>query len=303
MLRINRAVTAAMAAIASLVLCSPAFADGDLKKVNHIIIVMQENHSFDNYFGVLSYAPGSPYHGGSPSCSSTDHQCVDGLRCGVVGGVFSCANANLDDDGSTVRAFKATTRCVAPDLDHDWVGSHFEINFTSPNSTLTNPLNNGFVRQNDVTEQVDNGESPTDDQTMSYYNQDDLPFYYGLAQTFAISDRQFSSLIGPTFPNRSYLMAATSFGHVTTNDSVPPLLGYKPITGTIFDKLDRYGISWADYYEDLPQDASFRPYDSAHNLPLATFFQQAGGVGTLPHVVFVDPNFGSTGTGSEDDEH
>jgi phospholipase C len=288
---------------ACLLTCTSAFGDGNLKRVNHIIVVMQENHSFDNYFGALTYAPGTPYHGGNPACASTDHLCVDGLRCLVSGGVFTCANTNLDDDGSTVRAFKATTRCVVPDLDHDWVGSHFEINFGSPNSTLTNPLNNGFVRQNDLTEQIDTGETPTDDQTMSFYNQDDLPFYYGLAQTFAISDRQFASLVGPTFPNRSYLMAATSFGHVTTSDSVPPLVGYKPITGTIFDKLDKYGISWADYYEDLPQDASFRPYDSTHNLPLAAFFQQAGGVGTLPHVVFVDPNFGTAGTGSEDDEH
>jgi phospholipase C len=36
------------------------YADGNLQKVNHIIVVMQENHSFDNYFGVLALAPGSP---------------------------------------------------------------------------------------------------------------------------------------------------------------------------------------------------------------------------------------------------
>ena len=289
--------------LSCLLTCGFASADGNLRKVNHIIIVMQENHSFDNYFGALTYAPGSPYHNGSPSCASTDHQCVDGLRCSVTAGAFTCANANLDDNGSIVHAFKAATRCVIPDLDHNWVGSHDEINFASPNSTLNNPLNNGFVRQNDRTEQSDNGENVSDDQTMSFYDQDDLPFYYGLAQTFAISDRQFSSLIGPTFPNRSYLMAATSFGHVTTSDSIPPLTGYKPITGTIFDKLGKYGVSWADYYEDVPQDASFRPYDSIHNLPLATFLEQAAGLGTLPHVAFVDPNFGTFGTASEDDEH
>ena len=39
-----------------------ARAEGNLKKVKHIIILMQENHSFDNYFGALAYAPGSPYH-------------------------------------------------------------------------------------------------------------------------------------------------------------------------------------------------------------------------------------------------
>jgi phospholipase C len=40
----------------------PTLAEGNLRKVKHIIVVMQENHSFDNYFGALAYAPGTPYH-------------------------------------------------------------------------------------------------------------------------------------------------------------------------------------------------------------------------------------------------
>ena len=40
----------------------PAAANGDISKVKHIIVIMQENHSFDNCFGALAYAPGSPYH-------------------------------------------------------------------------------------------------------------------------------------------------------------------------------------------------------------------------------------------------
>ena len=53
-----------------------AQAEGDLHKVNHIIIVMQENHSFDNYFGALPYDPASPYHGGA--CAKNDHSCEIG---------------------------------------------------------------------------------------------------------------------------------------------------------------------------------------------------------------------------------
>jgi phospholipase C len=289
--------------LATCLLTTLAFADGNLQKVNHIIVVMQENHSFDNYFGALAYAPGSPYHSGNGACASTDHSCVDGLICTVNGGIYSCTNSNLDDDGSTVQAFHATSRCVVPDLDHSWVGTHFEMNFENPNSTLTNPLSDGFVRQNDITEQQDGGnETPTDDQTISFYTQDDLPFYYGLAQNFAINDRQFASLLGPTFPNRSYLMAATSFGHLTTNDIIPPGTGYKPITGTIFDQFDKYGVTWGDYFEDVSQDDSFRVGDP-HNQPLSVFLAEASGVGSLPEVSFVDPNFGTTGTTLEDDEH
>jgi phospholipase C len=243
---------------------SLACADGNLNKVKHIVIVMQENHSFDNYLGALAYAPGSPYHNGKGTCPSDDHTCVDGLTCSFdSSGNLNCANSNMDDDGSTVVAFHNSSRCVIPDLDHGWVGTHREINFANPNSTLINPLNDGFVLQNEVTEQTDQGESSTEDSTISYYTQDDLNFYYYLAEHFAISDRQFSSLLGPTFPNRAYLMAGTSFGHV--NNIGPPIGGYKPINGTIFDLLDKNSVSWADYYQDGAQSVSFRPFDP-HNV-------------------------------------
>ena len=292
-----------LAAVVCLLAPRAAFADGNLNRVNHIIIVMQENHSFDNYFGALAYAPGSPYHNGYGECAPWDHKCVDGLTCWVHDGAFNCANANLDDDGSIVRAFKATSRCVIPDLDHSWLGTHREMNFLDPNRTLFDPLRDGFVRQNDISEQIDTAETKTDDQTISFYNQDDLPFYYGLAQNFAISDRQFASVLGPTFPNRSYLMAATSFGHLTTSDTFPPGTGYKPLTGTIFDLLDANGVTWADYFQDFPQNFSFRTTDVVHDLPLTLFLAQASGVGTLPQVSFVDPNFGVAGIAAENDEH
>ncbi len=304
----------------SLSLTAPnaAMGEGDLHKVNHIIIVMQENHSFDNYFGALAYAPGTPYH--SPGgfgdddrhgCRPNDHGCVDGLSCFVSRtGNFTCFNSNIDDNGHLVLAFHDSRRCVVPDLDHGWFQTHLEANFSHPNATLWETLSDGFVRVNDITEQVDQGESPTDDQTMSFYNQDELPFYYDLARKFAISDRYFSSVLGPTFPNRSYLLAATSFGHLTTADTFPPPGGYKPITGTILDLFDRNQITWADYFQDAPQAAVFRPFSATavdpHFFPLRVFLAQAAGTpgaGTLPQVSFVDPSFGLAGIQSENDEH
>src|SRR5260370_39081344 len=55
-----------------------------LARVNHIIAMMQENHSFDNYLGALPYVPGSPYHAGP--CASGDHTCVDGLKSAAGAG-------------------------------------------------------------------------------------------------------------------------------------------------------------------------------------------------------------------------
>jgi len=141
-------------------------------------------------------------------------------------GNLTCFNSNIDEDGHTVLAFHDTRRCVLPDLDHGWTATHQEANFNRPNNTFHETFSDGFVRVNDITEQPDNGvENATEDQTMNFYNQGELPFYYGLAQNFAISDRYFSSVLGPTFPNRSFLLAATAFGHLTTSEVGPPTAG------------------------------------------------------------------------------
>jgi phospholipase C len=301
----------------------------DLHRVNHVIIVMQENHSFDNYFGVLPYVPGGPYHPGP--CDPKDHACVDGLRCGRSPSGLACTNSNRDDDGSTVVSFHSRNYCPGPDLRHDWPGSHQEASFTAPALTRLSSPNDGFVLVNDgatplVPPVVPDGigqhppdagaESPTDDDTMGYYDQADLPFYYGLAQSFAISDRYFSSVLGPTFPNRSYALAATSFGHLTTAEilppfppAVPPPGGYRPITGTIMDLLDRNGVSWTNYFADLPTTAMFRGLDFSHALPITAFrVQAAAPTCGLPAVSFVDPAFGTNALGTnptllENDEH
>jgi phospholipase C len=299
-----------------------ARADGDLRKVKHVILLMQENHSFDNYFGALPYAPHSPYHGGP--CDRHDHACVDGLTCEEEDSGLECENWNLDADARggerKVFAFHSNTAplgrpnyCPGPDLNHDWPGSHREANFNNPTKTLRRSPNDGFVRVNDATLQPDAKGYPDD--TMSFYDHDDLPFYYGLAKTFAISDRYFSSVIGPTLPNRAYGMAATSFGHLTTAEIVPPLPGgYKPITGTILDLLDANHVTWKNYFQDLPATAIFRGLEflttgSALGLPaffgtLAASTKDCG----LPSVSFVDPAFGVNLLGlpmppPENDEH
>ncbi len=120
-----------------------AHADGDLHKVNHIIIVMQENHSFDNYFGVLPYVAGGPYHrcrkqnngvGNPHGNPANDHQCVDGLDCHRDGpqGPLVCINKNRDEEKGFFKSFHEQTYCNGPDLDHGWVGTHFEGNFMDP---------------------------------------------------------------------------------------------------------------------------------------------------------------------------
>jgi phospholipase C len=171
-----------------------------------------------------------------------------------------CTNSNLEDNGSTVNAFHDSNYCPGPDLDHSCPSAHLEGNFENPNNMLKSSPTDGFVAVNDKTEQTDASESATEDDTIGFYNESDLPFHYSLAQTFAIDDQYFCDVVGPTVPNRFYLMAATSFGHLTTNElsPPPPSFTYKRITGTIVDLLDKAGVSRVDYYSDVAQGADFR---------------------------------------------
>src|SRR5262245_41849829 len=107
----------------------PARADGDLRKVNHLVFMMQENRSFDNYFGALPYVPGGAYHPCSDKGRRNDHQCVDGLTCTPgPGGELSCSNFNLNAQGEKVFAFHNRRICGKSGLDHGWPASHHEAN-------------------------------------------------------------------------------------------------------------------------------------------------------------------------------
>jgi phospholipase C len=289
---------------------APVRADGNLNNVNHIIILMQENHSFDNYFGALPFATNTPYHNAKGSgrhraCTTTDHTCVDGLACKIRRGAVFCHNWNASPNRPPrIRAFHDPRLCTGDDLDHSWIGSHEEGNFKHPNDMLRRSRNDGFVRVNALSDPI---AQATDHDTMGYYTDSDLPFYYDLAKTFAISDRYFAAVIGQTFPNRAYFTAGTSFGHLTTSELVTLQChgGYQPITGTIYDHMDTAGVSWVDYFSDLPYSISYKT-SSGHTKPIAAFATDAA-AGMLPQVAFVDPSFfvDQTINGStyETDEH
>ncbi|HTR62716.1 MAG TPA: alkaline phosphatase family protein [Candidatus Binataceae bacterium] len=267
----------------------------DINRVKHVIVLMQENESFDKYFGALPYAPRmwpatstgkGPYHApaedGGP-CAADDHRCVDGLTCGAVsGGELACSNGNpllsytpapatseatptacptgLPHPSASPTSTPAalfvpvhhqTVLCDQTDLVHDWTPEHMQVNLYNPNASLTGTMD-GFAT---VSTQTYPYNPPSALDALGYYTQQELPFYYALAQNFAVDDRYFSSVVGPTMPNRMYSMAATSFGHVVTDPEIDicgPVV-YQPLTGTIFDLLDEAGITWSEYH-DNPND-------------------------------------------------
>ena len=204
-----------------------------LPQIRHIVVLMMENHSFDNYLGMLGRGEGLPLGpGGEP------------------------AAVNRGPRGETVHAFHLPST-----VQRDGVPSQ---SWHEVHRQYGEGRCDGFVTSaKAVSEEAAGGKPATDHgppgnaatapgQTvpdeavgMGYWDGSDLPFYYGLARTFPVADHWFSSCLGPTFPNRRFLIAGTANGLI--DDSSYDLLDY-PAAGTVFDLLTRHDISWADYH-------------------------------------------------------
>jgi phospholipase C len=297
------------AALATVSGTEAVAADSGLSNLKHIIVIFQENRSFDHYFGALPYAPGSPYHPAAKGgCRAGDHACVDGLTCrpSAAGGL-TCANWNAHADGRRVYAYHAVSRCIVPDLDHEWQGSHRDANFKHPEFSLSHPLNDGFVRQNDVMA-PDTHRSGTADggRAMAFFTEADLPFYYDVAAKFAISDRYFGSILGDSDPNHAFHLAGSFFGHLTDEEAGLPRGGYKPRQGTIYDLLTAAHVDWAESFQDVPEGLAYLPLGDPHfikHADLTDRLKGAPGAKALPSVVWVNARKGYFKKLSNTDEH
>jgi len=231
-----------------------------------IVVLMQENRSFDHYVGRL-HAEGKPKSEGEPKTA-----------------------ANLDPTGGpAIRAFHQNRYCEVADLDHSWNGTHREWNGGAMD---------GFTAANQFLP-----DDPSGRRTMGYYDQHDLPFYYGLYRKFATADRFFCAALTQTFPNRFYLLAATSFGHIR-NDLPPTPTDFVPPGGTIFERLDAAGVTWKVYASQFAFAIEFayvRNQHASQVVPVAQFESDAQ-AGTLPQVAWIDPIFLGTEV-AENDEH
>jgi phospholipase C len=179
-----------------------------LPQIKHIVVLMMENHSFDSYLGTLGRGEGFPLDSdGTPDAG------------------------NPDSAGTMIRAYHASSTVQQPGAPtQSWTASH---------NQWADGKMNGFVTS---TEQA----TPAGDKTaaMAYWTDRDLPFYHGLARTFPLADHWFSSCLGPTFPNRRFLLAGTANGLM---DDLPVDLLDRPKAGTITDMLTRHRISWINY--------------------------------------------------------
>ncbi len=222
---------------------------------DHLVVVMMENHSFDNLFGELG-----------KSRSDVDTLSFDGS------GNPTNSNPGPAAPGGRVNAFPFGNTAQNRHVTQSWDATHAQINGGAMD---------GFVTSS-------NGAR----EPMGFYPATVLPFAYSLATEFTIGDRWFCSMPGPTYPNRRFLLAGTAYGCIHTGFDT--FLDPPPPHGTICDLLSDHNVNWCNYFSDIPMTAVIPSIILKHLRHLASidkFFRDCE-AGTLPAVSIVDPRIG-----------
>jgi phospholipase C len=241
---------------------------GNINSIDHVIFMLQENHSFDNYFGMLN-----PYRAANGFSKGADGNTY------LVDGIADTQNnltsySNVNDQGQSFSLFKFASTCV-DDMSSAWLESYGDVN-RYDFATTRKILMDGFVHtaQGFATSCVSSGAcsgtfTDTDGKrSMGYYDQGFLNYYYYMASQFALSDRWFSPIASKSVDNRiATFTGGTTQGLVKDpgNDDHLPQLNI----ANIFQELDQANVSWKIYYtvnqamcadpEDCPNTGSKLP--------------------------------------------
>jgi phospholipase C len=220
-------------------------AGGSAQSIDHVIFMLQENHTFDNYFGMLNpYRQANGWNVGDDGITYN----VDGIDDKLT------TVSNTDDQGTSYSLFKFKTTCI-DDASSAWLASYGDVN--TYDFLATRPiLMNGFVHNAEG--YATNCAAPgstcsgtftdlTGQRAMGYYDQDFLNYYYFMASQFALSDRWFSPVSTKSIGNRvATFTGGTTQGLVNDpggDDHLPQL-----DIPNIFQELDQANVSWKIYY-------------------------------------------------------
>ncbi|MBR0560383.1 phosphocholine-specific phospholipase C [Neokomagataea anthophila] len=233
------AVGALPANLQAALAVAPHRKTGTLQDVEHVVILMQENRSFDHYFGCLRGVRGY----GDPHAA----RLPDGDS------VFAQKSAH----GKTIMPFRMNTvhtssACIAS-LDHSW----------KQNQTTWNEWDCWVPHKTEM--------------TMGHFTREDIPYYYALAEAFTICDSYHCSIFGPTNPNRLFLFSGTN-GLTHGFDGPQAITNIDDGNETADIRLENPHFSpfqWVSYAEDLQKAGVswqvYQEYDNFGDNPLASF--------------------------------
>jgi phospholipase C len=228
--------------------------------IDHFVVLMMENRSFDHYFGWL------------PNADAVQNRTyLDPQN----------ANAPVSTRHASTLGGAEWQGCGHPDPDHSWDGGRSQLG-----SSLTNPSAepDGFL------------EGGNDEFALCYYDEGDLGFIHAAGKEFTVFDRFHCSLMASTWPNRYYNWSAQAGGR---RDNTPPVDTGGNQWETLFDRALKSnpanlpgvsGLTARYYNSDLPFSAVWGPRGVSWTRPVAEYYADCA-AGTLPNITFVDPPF------------
>jgi phospholipase C len=244
-----------------------------LSEIKHVVVLMQENRSFDHYFGTMPGVRGFA----DPSVPKSrfyqyDAQNPDTYLLPFHTDTHSTSAQNL------------------PSNSHSWGPQH---------DSWDNGKMDGFVTAHLAADGV------AGQYTMAYFQRDDIPFHWALADAFTICDGYHCSMMGPTWPNRLYLMtgqvdpAGVAGGPVYGNyvppegyswTTYPELLTDAGVTWKVYQEVDNYGMNVLEYFDQYQNASVSSPlYQNAMRIYQAGQFEYDALNDRLPTVSWIIP--------------
>jgi phospholipase C len=242
--------------------------------IEHVIVLMLENLSFDHMLGGLS-------------------EVIDGLD-GVpkAGGPQRSNRA----DGKSYKQTAGASRVIKYDPMHEL--EHALIQLSKTNSGFVDD----FARAYPLSQTADRAE------VMKYFADGTLPALHALAKNFAVCDMWFSSLPGPTWPNRLFVHSGTSLGRVSMPEGILDANFHWYNQTTLYDRFNEKKIEWRIYYGDVPQSLilvhQLEPKNAWRYAKLTRFFLDAGGdAKDFPKYCFIEPPYYQPGAADDHPPH
>ena len=268
--------------------------------LDHVVVVMFENRSFDNLLGRL-YQPGevASFEGvaGKDLSNPIPGWAEHGADRKIVPyGISPTMNTPWPDPGEEFPHINTQLFGILDEGNRGILQP--EKTFNAPEGPDRQPTMDGFLTDYISTFLAEFARQPTYNeyaQFMTGYTPEQMPVFSGLARGFATFDHWFCEVPSCTFPNRSFFHAATSSGYVV-NMTPPESFVAHNAAETLFDRLEGHGLSWKVYC-DPPSHYSLtglihaprlRGRFATHFFSTSQFFEDAE-QGALPTYAFIEP--------------
>jgi phospholipase C len=237
--------------------------------IEHVIVLMLENHTFDKMLGFLKKGEG------------------------LTGNEFNLVDPS-NPNSEKVKVSPGAENVTSPDPMHTLRDTNVEI-FGPSGTVQTKDLNIGFLF--DYIRRA-SGDLQIGKKIMQSYAPESLPVLSALAKEFCLCDHWFSSVPGPTFPNRFYAHAATSDGQAFNNKT------HNYNMRTIYNNLQDHNKTWSVYFHDISVALMLskinKEKDKFKRFP--TFLQDVQN-NNLPNYSFIVPSFSDLFQRKANDQH